>query len=129
MRNYATSEANGTIDLPICQAALKMAEVDKEGLDKQDRRYLDVLTGVFGGGPAGVEALAATLSLAADTLSDDGTLESKGRRLIEAANKALVAAVSSLKGGPKDDAAKPSSETASGKAAQVSKSKSGTNVK
>ena len=71
VRNYATSEANGSIDMPICQAALKMAEVDKEGLDKQDRRYLDVLTGVFGGGPAGVEALAATLSLASDTLSDE----------------------------------------------------------
>lgn len=71
VRNYVTSEANGTIDLPLSQAALQMAEVDKEGLDKQDRRYLDVLTGVFGGGPAGVEALAATLSLAADTLSDE----------------------------------------------------------
>ncbi|HMP17265.1 MAG TPA: Holliday junction DNA helicase RuvB C-terminal domain-containing protein, partial [Gemmatales bacterium] len=35
------------------------------------RRYLEVLTGVFGGGPVGVEALAATLSLAADTLSDE----------------------------------------------------------
>lgn len=71
VRNYATSESNGTIDLPVCQAALTMAEVDKEGLDKQDRRYLEVLTGVFGGGPAGVEAMAATLSLAADTLSDE----------------------------------------------------------
>jgi holliday junction DNA helicase RuvB len=71
VRNYATSEADGTIDLLIAKAALQMAEVDKEGLDKQDRRYLEVLTGVFGGGPAGVEAMAATLSLASDTLSDE----------------------------------------------------------
>ncbi len=48
-----------------------MREVDGEGLDKQDRRYLDVLTGVFGGGPAGVEAIAATMNLPTDTLSDE----------------------------------------------------------
>ncbi len=71
VRNYAASEGNGQIDLATSQAALKMAEVDAEGLDKQDRRYLDVLTGVFGGGPVGVEALAATLSLPPDTLADE----------------------------------------------------------
>jgi Holliday junction DNA helicase RuvB len=48
-----------------------MAEVDTEGLDKQDRRYLDTLIGVFEGGPTGVEALAATMNLPADTLSDE----------------------------------------------------------
>jgi len=40
-------------------------------LDKQDRRYLEVLIGVFEGGPTGVEALAATMNLPADTLSDE----------------------------------------------------------
>ena len=48
-----------------------MAEVDREGLDKQDRRYLETLIGVFGGGPTGVEALAATMNLPTDTLSDE----------------------------------------------------------
>ena len=48
-----------------------MAEVDGEGLDKQDRRYLETLIGVFGGGPTGVEALAATMNLPSDTLSDE----------------------------------------------------------
>ncbi len=48
-----------------------MAEVDREGLDKQDRRYLETLVGVFEGGPTGVEALAATMNLPADTLSDE----------------------------------------------------------
>jgi holliday junction DNA helicase RuvB len=71
VRNYAASEADGTITLEIARTALGMAEVDGEGLDKQDRRYLDVLTGVFGGGPAGVEAIAATMNLATDTLSDE----------------------------------------------------------
>ncbi len=48
-----------------------MAEVDGEGLDKQDRRYLETLIDVFGGGPTGVEALAATMNLPSDTLSDE----------------------------------------------------------
>jgi holliday junction DNA helicase RuvB len=48
-----------------------MAEVDPEGLDKQDRRYLETLVGVFEGGPTGVEAIAATMNLPADTLSDE----------------------------------------------------------
>jgi holliday junction DNA helicase RuvB len=70
-RNYATSEADGRITLEVARAALDMAEVDREGLDKQDRRYLEVLVGVFGGGPTGVEALAATMNLPADTLTDE----------------------------------------------------------
>jgi Holliday junction DNA helicase RuvB len=48
-----------------------MAEVDREGLDKQDRRYLETLIGVFDGGPTGVEAIAATMNVPADTLSDE----------------------------------------------------------
>ncbi len=70
-RSYATSEADGRITLDIAQAALAMAEVDPEGLDKQDRRYLETLIGVFGGGPTGVEAIAATMNLPSDTLSDE----------------------------------------------------------
>jgi Holliday junction DNA helicase RuvB len=70
-RHYAHSEADGRITLDVARAALAMYEVDAEGLDKQDRRYLEVLVGVFGGGPTGVEALAATMNLPADTLSDE----------------------------------------------------------
>jgi Holliday junction DNA helicase RuvB len=70
-RHFATSEADGRITLDIARAALAMAEVDGEGLDKQDRRYLETLIGVFEGGPTGVEALAATMNLPADTLSDE----------------------------------------------------------
>jgi holliday junction DNA helicase RuvB len=70
-RSYAASEADGKITLDLARAALAMAEVDAEGLDKQDRRYLEVLVDVFGGGPTGVEALGATLNLAVDTLSDE----------------------------------------------------------
>src|SRR5262249_4766588 len=70
-RHFATSEADGRITLDLARAALAMAEVDGEGLDKQDRRYLETLIGVFEGGPTGVEALAATMNLPADTLSDE----------------------------------------------------------
>src|SRR5436190_13513146 len=70
-RSYATSEADGRITLDLARAALKMAEVDREGLDKQDRRYLETLIGVFDGGPTGVEAIAATMNVPTDTLSDE----------------------------------------------------------
>src|SRR6202043_2056589 len=70
-RHFAASEADGTISLDVARAALDMAEVDREGLDKQDRRYLETLVGVFEGGPTGVEALAATMNLPGDTLSDE----------------------------------------------------------
>lgn len=70
-RNFATSEADGAITLPVARAALAMAEVDVLGLDKQDRRYLETLIDVFDGGPTGVEALGATMNLPSDTLSDE----------------------------------------------------------
>jgi len=70
-RSFAASEADGCITLEVAQRALEMAEVDKLGLDKQDRRYLETLVGVFSGGPTGVEAMAATMNLSVDTLSDE----------------------------------------------------------
>ncbi|HEY7327341.1 MAG TPA: Holliday junction branch migration DNA helicase RuvB [Gemmataceae bacterium] len=70
-RHYSSSEADGHITLDVARAALDMAEVDREGLDKQDRRYLELLVGVHGGGPAGVESLAASMNLAVDTLTDE----------------------------------------------------------
>lgn len=71
VRDYATARADGHITLSIAQDALAMQEVDAEGLDKQDRRYLETLIEVFKGGPTGVEALAATMNVAVDTLTDE----------------------------------------------------------
>jgi Holliday junction DNA helicase RuvB len=71
VRDYATSKADGHITLDLARRALEMAEIDEEGLDRQDRRYLMTLIKVFGGGPAGVEAIAATMTVSADTLSDE----------------------------------------------------------
>jgi Holliday junction DNA helicase RuvB len=71
VRDYATSRADGRVRLPITGAALEMAGIDRLGLDRQDRKYLETLIRVFGGGPAGVEALAHTMNTATDTLSDE----------------------------------------------------------
>jgi holliday junction DNA helicase RuvB len=70
-RSFAHSEADGKITLAVARAALDMAQIDREGLDKQDRQYLETLIGVFSGGPTGVEALAATMNIAGDTLTDE----------------------------------------------------------
>jgi Holliday junction DNA helicase RuvB len=71
VRSYSASESDGRVTLETARAALELAEVDSSGLDKQDRRYLETLVGVFEGGPAGVEAIAATMNLPADTLADE----------------------------------------------------------
>ena len=71
VRDYALARGNGNITLPIARDALLMQEIDAEGLDKQDRRYLETLIRVFKGGPTGVEAIAATMNVAVDTLRDE----------------------------------------------------------
>ena len=53
------------------QAALAMQGIDLMGLDGQDRKYLETIARVFHGGPVGVEAVAHTMNLAPDTLSDE----------------------------------------------------------
>jgi Holliday junction DNA helicase RuvB len=71
VRDYATSRADGEITLEISRAALQMQGIDLLGLDGQDRKYLEAIARVFHGGPVGVEAVAHTLNLATDTLSDE----------------------------------------------------------
>src|SRR5947207_6851716 len=70
-RSHAAALHDGQITEQIARDALDKAEVDRDGLDKNDRRYLETLIDLFGGGPTGVEALAATMNLAGDTLSDE----------------------------------------------------------
>src|SRR5262245_7848233 len=71
VRDYATARSDGQITLAIARDALDMQEVDSEGMDKQDRRYLETLVRIFRGGPTGAEALAATMNVAIDTLTDE----------------------------------------------------------
>jgi Holliday junction DNA helicase RuvB len=63
-------EAAGKITMPVTQAALSLEGIDDRGLDEQDRAYLKTLIQVYDGGPAGVEAIAATLGEEIDTLVD-----------------------------------------------------------
>jgi Holliday junction DNA helicase RuvB len=71
VRDYALSRADGRVSLEIARAGLDMLGVDRLGLDPQDRKYLETIARVFGGGPVGVEAVAHTLNLATDTLVDE----------------------------------------------------------
>ena len=71
VRDYATSRHGGRIDRSVTEQALEMAAVDQLGLDAQDRSYLATLIRVFGGGPAGIEAIAHTMNASRDTLSDE----------------------------------------------------------
>jgi len=71
VRDYAMSKADGRVTLDIAHRALEMLGIDEIGLDRQDRRYLDTLVRVFQGGPAGLEAIAHTMSVSADTLEDE----------------------------------------------------------
>jgi Holliday junction DNA helicase RuvB len=71
VRDYATSRADGSVTHDVACDALAMAGIDTAGLDSQDRRYLETLIRVFGGGPAGVEAIAHTMNTSADTLEDE----------------------------------------------------------
>lgn len=70
VRDYAEVKADGTISGDVASSALNMLDVDKHGFDGMDRRFLLTLMEKFGGGPTGIESLAATLSEDAGTLED-----------------------------------------------------------
>jgi hypothetical protein len=69
-RDYAQVKADGVISHEVADAALKMMEVDRVGLDSLDRLYLTTLIDRFDGGPTGAETMAATLRLERDTIED-----------------------------------------------------------
>ena len=68
-RDYAEVRGDGTITREAANAALKMEGVDELGLDKTDRNMLLTMIDKFGGGPVGLDTLAAT------TGEDAGTIE------------------------------------------------------
>ncbi|MGA0393351.1 MAG: Holliday junction branch migration DNA helicase RuvB [Rhodospirillales bacterium] len=70
VRDFAAVEGDGVINAAIADAALQRLEVDSEGLDEMDRRYLLCIVEKFAGGPVGVETLAASLAEERDTLED-----------------------------------------------------------
>ena len=70
-RDYADSRAQGRITDDVAKLALEMIEVDHVGLDELDRKYLLTLINVFAGGPAGLSAIAHSMSCPTDTLEDE----------------------------------------------------------
>jgi Holliday junction DNA helicase RuvB len=70
VRDYCAVEGKGKLTLALTRDALKLEGIDERGLDEQDRQFLRTLIGVYEGGPAGIEALAATMGDEVDTLVD-----------------------------------------------------------
>lgn len=70
VRDYAQVKGNGEIDREIADFALRSLEIDELGLDNIDRRMLSVIINTFGGGPVGLETLAATVGEESITIED-----------------------------------------------------------
>ncbi|WP_137388167.1 Holliday junction branch migration DNA helicase RuvB [Rhodoligotrophos defluvii] len=70
VRDFANVAGIERIDTKAADDALQMLEVDKRGLDMLDRRYLECIAMNFGGGPVGIETVAASLSEPRDAIED-----------------------------------------------------------
>jgi len=70
VRDYAEVKAQGRVDREIADAALKMLDVDRIGLDVMDRKLLLAVVEKFGGGPVGIDNLAAAIGEERDTIED-----------------------------------------------------------
>ena len=70
VRDFAQVRADGVITQEVADKALSALEVDKLGLDALDRRMLRSIIEYYGGGPVGLETLAATINEESVTLED-----------------------------------------------------------
>ena len=70
VRDYAQVHGKGIVTASLADAALKIEEIDALGLDQLDRNFLKTLIITYHGGPAGIDALAASLGEERDTLED-----------------------------------------------------------
>ena len=70
VRDFAHAGDGDTIDAAVAAKALDRLEIDALGLDAMDRRYLHMIADLYGGGPVGIETLAAGLSEPRDTVED-----------------------------------------------------------
>jgi Holliday junction DNA helicase RuvB len=70
VRDYAQVRADGHITMDVALAALKLLEVDENGFDEIDRKLLRTIIDKFGGGPVGVNSLAAAISEERDAIED-----------------------------------------------------------
>jgi Holliday junction DNA helicase RuvB len=70
VRDYAEVRADGTISLDVAHAGLKLLEVDEHGFDEVDRKLLRTIIDKFGGGPVGLNTIAAAISEEKDAIED-----------------------------------------------------------
>jgi Holliday junction DNA helicase RuvB len=70
VRDFAHAAGVDLVDSKTADAALDRLEIDALGLDAMDRRYLTMIADLYGGGPVGIETLAAGLSEPRDTIED-----------------------------------------------------------
>jgi Holliday junction DNA helicase RuvB len=70
VRDYAEVRGDGRISRDVAQRALQLYDIDEQGLDKTDRRLLLTIMEMFGGGPVGVETLAAATAEEVGTIED-----------------------------------------------------------
>ncbi len=70
VRDFASVEGSGAVDARIADGALAQLEVDNRGLDALDHRYLRCIAVNYGGGPVGIETLAAALSEPRDAIEE-----------------------------------------------------------
>ena len=99
LRDFAQVRGQGIVSEQVAKAGMELLEVDERGLDRLDRGFLRMLAENYGGGPAGLETLAAALGQETDTLEDvvepyliqTGLLErtSRGRQLTAAGRRML----------------------------------------
>ena len=70
VRDFADVKNNGVIDAAIADAALSMLDVDAQGLDVMDRKFLEAILHKFSGGPVGLDNVAAAIGESTDTIED-----------------------------------------------------------
>jgi len=70
VRDFASVEGTGAVDAKLADSALSQLEVDARGLDALDHRYLRLIAVNYGGGPVGIETIAAGLSEPRDAIEE-----------------------------------------------------------
>jgi Holliday junction DNA helicase RuvB len=70
VRDYAQVRADGRVTADVARAALQLLEVDDHGFDDLDRRLLRTIIDKFGGGPVGLNSLAAAINEERDAIED-----------------------------------------------------------
>ena len=70
VRDYAQVRADGRVTVDVARAAMNLLEVDEQGFDEVDRKLLRTIIDKFGGGPVGVNSLAAAINEERDAIED-----------------------------------------------------------